>query len=158
MQRNGGDYGIYLFNSANAQVGGIEAGAGNVIGGYSTYGIVVAGASSAGTVIEGNFIGTDVTGTFDLTDGQYGITIDSAATGVTIGGILAGAGNTIANNSVNGVRLTAAAGTGNSVRGNRIYDNTGIGIDAGVAGATANDDESDGIQNYPVLDQCLLSR
>ena len=156
-QRDGGDYGIYLFNSVNAQVGGIEAGGGNVIGGYTTYGIMVAGAPSAGIVIEGNFVGTDVTGTSDLTDGQYGIAIDNSATGVTIGGILAGAGNTIANNSVNGVRLTATAGTGNAVRGNRIYDNTGIGIDAGVVGATANDDESDGIQNYPVLNSALYN-
>ncbi len=144
-----------MLNSSNTTIGGIAAGAGNVIAGYTSTGIDVSGAASTGTVIQGNFIGTDVGGTLDLTAGLYGITLQTSATGVLIGGTTANSGNTIANHSTNGVRLAATAGTGNQVRGNSIYDNTAIGIDAGVAGATANDDESDGIQNHPVLTSAL---
>ena len=79
---------------------------------------------------------------------------------MTVGGLGAGEGNTIA---FNGYNATGSAGleieTGSraSIRGNRIYGNVPFGIDVGAyndntLGPTPNDDtEADNIQNYPIL-------
>jgi hypothetical protein len=44
----------------------------------------------------------------------------------------------------------------NSVRGNRIFANGGLGIDVGPAGVTPNDNETDGVLNGPVLASASL--
>jgi hypothetical protein len=59
--------------------------------------------SGSGNVIEGNFIGTDVTGTKALANVGDGVGTEGSAAGVTIGGTGAGAGNVIAGNTGNGV-------------------------------------------------------
>ncbi|NNC80353.1 MAG: CSLREA domain-containing protein, partial [Acidimicrobiales bacterium] len=50
-----------------------------------------------------------------------------------------GAGNLIANNLYDGVRLAGTTNIGNAIRGNSIYNNTQFGIDLGGDGVTAND-------------------
>src|SRR5262249_34492859 len=75
------------------------------------------------------------------------------ASGITVGGITAGAGNVIAFNSAPGVGV--AGGTGNTIRGNSIHDNASLGIDLNEDGATANDlgDDDSGpndLPNFPV--------
>ena len=72
----------------------------------------------------------------------------------TIGGTQSGAGNKIAFNG--GPGLTISTGTGNSIRGNSIFSNNGLGIDLGLNGVTANDsDDGDTgpnhLQNFPVV-------
>jgi hypothetical protein len=74
---------------------------------------------------------------------------------VLIGGTSAGQGNLIAGNTGAGVIVKA---TGNvQVLGNSIYGNSGLGIDLGNDGVTANDAAPDadsganGLQNFPVL-------
>jgi hypothetical protein len=54
-------------------------------------------ASAAGTVVRGNYIGLDVTGTVKIYNGQGGI--NSSAANVTIGGPNAADGNFLANNN-----------------------------------------------------------
>ena len=75
-----------------------------------------------------------------------------------IGGVSPGEANVIAYNSGEGVFLTSNGGSGNSVRGNSIHDNGGLGIDLSEPGPRANDplDADDGanqLQNFPVLQQ-----
>jgi titin len=93
-------------------VGGTAAGAGNVIAANGADGIAT---MSGGNLVQGNFIGTDSTGTRALgnTRGLYIILPNN-----TIGGTASGAGNLIAGNRSHGVEVTF--GSGDVVQGNRI--------------------------------------
>ncbi|MGE5144964.1 MAG: beta strand repeat-containing protein, partial [Acidobacteriota bacterium] len=135
----------------NNAFGGSAAGAGNVIAGNGNSGILLLDAQ--GTTIEGNLIGTDVTGTIAL--GNQGMGVDLQGDNVTVGGIDPGAGNRIAFNAGTGV-VVSTQGAGNAIRGNSIHDNAGLGIDLNDDGATANDlgdgdTGTNNLQNFPVV-------
>ena len=153
--------GISITGGTNNTIGGTAAGAGNVVGGMAS-GIVLTSSADNVTnnLVQGNFIGTDLSGTLILSNRADGVVINDAAhlslysTGNTIGGTAAGAGNTIAFNDANGVRLNG--GTDNAILGNIIFANANLGIDASNDGVTANDpDDTDTgpnqLQNTPVL-------
>jgi trimeric autotransporter adhesin len=70
--------------------------------------------------VQGNLIGTDVTGTDSLGNGA-GILIDGSSANNTIGGTTTGAGNTIAFSAGIGVDVDASAGAGNQIRWNAIF-------------------------------------
>jgi titin len=108
----GNGYGVYLFHSAYA-IGGTTAGAGNLISGNAT-GVFIAGNGSlpAGP-IKGNSIGTDVSGTRAIGNGD-GVILEGDA---TVGGIDSGAGNLISGNTGNGI---AVFGSANLIEGNFI--------------------------------------
>ena len=90
---------------------------------------------TTGTLIEGNFIGTDKTGANPLGNGT-GVLIDGGSADNTIGGTVAGAGNTIAFSTGNGVDVDATAGAGNAIRLNSIFSDTGLGIFVGAPATT----------------------
>ncbi len=134
---------------SNNTIGGTAAGAGNVIsgnGGNPAYtlgnfdgnGVQIAGDFGvvSGNVVQGNFIGTDKTGTLKLPNLWDGVAITSASPGYptgafdnTIGGTAAGAGNIISGNDNHGVELVGPFVTGNVVQGNFIGTNkAGTGI------------------------------
>jgi hypothetical protein len=121
-------YGVAILNSSFNLIGGVTAGE-NLISANHLDGILVFGAGSAGNVIEGNFIGTDATGTFPLGNLSSGVDISSSAAGTTVGGTAPGAGNLISGNGTlglagDGVLLNYVADT--LVQGNRIgTDRTG---------------------------------
>ncbi|XZE19693.1 VCBS domain-containing protein [Pirellulaceae bacterium SH449] len=157
-----GAQGIWIGGgAASIVIGGAGAGAGNVIGGSAFAGIEVNGATTANVWIYGNFVGTNSTGLVDLGNSIDGIFITNGASNVSIGGTIPGAGNTIAFNGRDGVRIDSTAGTGNAILGNRIYSNTGLGINLvggsqNGFGVTANDvGDADtgpnGLQNFPVV-------
>jgi hypothetical protein len=110
---NGGD-GVASFAAGNT-IGGTTAGSGNVISGNKGHGVsLVAG----GAVVQGNWIGTDITGSAALGNGGDGVL--AFAGGNTVGGNVAGAGNVISANGGRGVALFGSDGAGNVVQGNEI--------------------------------------
>jgi hypothetical protein len=110
--------GVRIAGSQNNQVGGAGVDEGNVISGNRDHGVDLLDGSS-GAVVQGNFIGTDATGTRALGNMLDGVRIDTGATANTIGGAQPGAGNVISGNQFNGVELNAGA-TGNLILGNAI--------------------------------------
>ena len=139
-------------NAANNTIGGTTAGARNVISGnFEGVTIVDDGLGAGGNVVQGNYIGTDVTGTSAIGN-VVGVLL--LASGNTIGGTSTGAGNTIAFSTNLGVKMDR--GTGNAILSNSIFSNGDLGIDLGADGLTAND-AGDGdtgannLQNFPVL-------
>jgi hypothetical protein len=154
--------GAAIFGSAaNNLFGGSAAGAGNVISGNGTYGVFLSDAGTAANRVQGNLIGTDVTGAAPLGNGgetSYGANVElqQGASGNFIGDIAAGAGNVIAfSASGPGVLLYDAGTTNNAIRGNAIYGNSALGIDLAGDGVTLNHRGvvagPDDLQNYPLL-------
>ena len=73
---------------------------------------------NGGNVVEGNFIGTDPTGTLARPNGSGGIRVFSA--GNRIGGLTAAARNVISGNQATGIAIQNSTATGNVVQGNYI--------------------------------------
>jgi murein DD-endopeptidase MepM/ murein hydrolase activator NlpD len=145
--------GVYIWGAPGNTIGGTVPEARNLISGNGWYGVAIVGSGATGNTVQGNYIGTDVTGAVALGNAGHGVIINDAP-GNTIGGTAAGAGNTIAFNGGAGVAIVA--GTGNAVLSNSIYSNTELGIDLGSTGVTPNDlgDADTGpnnLQNFPVV-------
>jgi parallel beta-helix repeat protein len=121
-------------------IGGTNAAARNVIAGNgSGNGIVVSGGS--GNRIQGNFIGTDFTGTHGL-GLDVGIALNNTETAALVGGLTATPGTPPGNViAASGVSI-AQAKTGNTIEGNL------IGTDA--TGTKALGSPLDGVQIFGV--------
>jgi hypothetical protein len=106
--------------ASNTTIGGTSAGARNIISGNQS-GIYLASTNS--TLIQGNYIGTDATGTIALGNTQDGVRLFNSS-GNTIGGSAAGARNLIAGNANHfGIELDGDSSTGNVIQGNYIGTN-----------------------------------
>src|SRR5207248_2012223 len=79
---------IYGGSSGNL-IGGTTAADRNLISGHSNYGLSIHDANTRGNLVEGNYIGTDVTGKVAVAKGT-GIRIDGAAQNSVVGGTAAG--------------------------------------------------------------------
>jgi parallel beta-helix repeat protein len=127
------DVGLGLYGS-NILVGGTVSGAGNVISGNRGSGIDLQQTPTTGPIqIQGNRIGTDLSGGYAIGNGGDGISL--AANNVTVGGTTPAARNLISGNG-NGVHV---GGTGNVVEGNYVgTDVSGTkAVPNGTGGATA---------------------
>jgi titin len=120
--------GLNFASGSNNTVGGAAPGAGNLISGNSQDGIIITNSPSvsrpsSGIQIEGNQIGTDVTGTRAVPNGLNGIEVVDSGNNV-IGGIRPGAGNLISGNQQNGVLVTfngfGPSASDNVLQGNKI--------------------------------------
>ncbi len=117
---NTGD-GVVLSSAPGNTVGGTRAAERNVISANGRYGVVIEDSLSTGNVVEGNYIGTDITGSGGSGNALSGVRIQLGASGNTIGGAVAGAGNVIADNSGPGVDIDTS--DQNTVQGNFIGTN-----------------------------------
>ena len=145
---NGAD-GIYAGDN-NDTIGGTAAGAGNLISANTGSGINLV---ATGVLIQGNLIGTDVSGTLPLGNGYDGVV--ASGSNNTIGGSTAKAGNVIGYNGDSGVAVVNDA-TGVEILTNSISGNGGLGIDLGIDGVTLNTPGGphggpNNLQNFPVL-------
>ncbi|WP_372898890.1 DUF4347 domain-containing protein, partial [Stieleria sp.] len=161
--------GIIIVDSANNTIGGTNVYERNLISGNGL-GIRIGGVGATGNTIINNYIGADVDGDATLGNDFDGVFISRFADATTgdpsgnrIGGINAGEGNLIAGNLRDGIRLYSNAGIiSNAILSNVIHSNTGLGIDLGGNGVTANDvgDGDSGAnnrQNYPVLTSAQMT-
>ena len=151
-----GTFGVLVSGTPGVSIGGTVTGSRNIISANTTAGIGLY-AGTTGTLVENNLIGTDLTGSVPLGNGD-GILIDGSSANNTIGGIAAGAGNTIAFSNGAGVDVDASAGSGNEIRLNAIFSNTGLGIELGT-GITAGGQQSgpNDSQIFPTLTSLVSS-
>lgn len=127
------DSGILTINTSGITIGGNTPAHRNVISGSVTeYGVFLINSDNA--VLQGNYIGTDNTGTVGLPNDSGGVNIDGGSTNVQIGGSGPGEGNVIAFNDGFGVRLVSGADVQGLISRNSMFCNTGKGIDLNGAG------------------------
>ena len=184
--------GILVENSPGTLIGGTTPGTGNLISigpwtsAYAPISTTVGGfiwnadgiditsgfdstTNSAGTVIEGNLIGTDASGEGVLGNPNFGIALVNASD-ITIGGTAPGAANVIAGNSQGGIAILSgqvppSVGTfsdltssDNLIEGNLIgvnFDSNGDpieGLGNGSAIATFSGEEAGVYLNAPASD------
>jgi len=143
-QVGNGAEGVLVMSSSNV-IGGAVAGSTNIISANQTYGIHIEGTDAVRNLVEANYIGTDINGTYKFGQGspgngqdtsnltgnmRDGIFIDNApdnqigTPGGTAGVGNAG-GNVIAMNFGAGILISGTSATGNVILGNII----GSGID-----------------------------
>jgi hypothetical protein len=144
--------GIEIQQAVGNTVGGTSSAARNIISGNLLDGISIIGAS--GNLVQGNLIGTQGDGASALGNAGSGVILQGNSSNNTIGGVAAGAGNTIAFNAHNGV--TVDTGTGDLIRTNAIFSNSALGIDLGNDGLTPNHPGGsttgpNNFQNFPVI-------
>ncbi len=160
-------HGVDIFSGASGNtIGGTAAADRNVISGNGGDGVYISDSGTASNVVEGDYIGTDATGTLALPNDD-GVVIQNGATDNTIGGTTAGARNVISGNIRDGVDIVGsgpratwsrattsattaggAAALGNDASGVAIYagasSNT-IGGTAAGAGNIISGNVSDGV-------------
>jgi parallel beta-helix repeat protein len=155
--------GLAILNAASGNiVGGTSGGAGNTIASNGRFGILLGVSGTTNNLVQGNFIGTDASGTLVLGNTKDGVIVQTGAASNTVGGTVSGAGNRIANNGGPGVAIGDAPGdpgsVGNAILGNAIYGNgpagSPIGIDLGSNGPTPNGSGPNGpnhFLNFPIF-------
>jgi len=132
-------YGVSINSSPNNIIGGTLASARNVISANSRAGIQICCSESTNNLVQGNFIGTDRTGTVALGNAGAGVSLVEGTSDTLVGGISVGAGNLISGNGV-GVQISydSTPGISNFIQGNL------IGTD--VTGKTVLGNLSSGVQ------------
>src|SRR5205085_2544082 len=141
----GNGIGVQIENSANNGIGCTTPDERNLISANTGDGVEIMGTSANGNLVQGNFIGTDRTGTLDLANSGDGIHLGGDTQNNYIGGTSSNLANIIAHNAGVGVSVNSAAMLGhvkknqqpaqagdpvnNTIRGNSIHDNGGLGID-----------------------------
>ena len=166
--------------ASDNSIGGMFQGDGNVISGYFAYrGVWITDPGTSGNLVQGNKIGTDITGTRTVGNAN-GIWLGNGATDNTIGGLAAtagaGPGNLISGDG-HGVEILDSGTTGNLVVGNLIGTDisgtavlgNGTGVEIGdasgntIGGTTAahrnviSGSTDDGIDIYGVATDNLVA-
>jgi len=136
--------GVLVSSVASNTIGGTASGTRNLISGNNGDGVELNGAGATSNLVQGNYIGTNISGTLSLGNAGHGVLLLSGAANNTIGGASAGAGNVLSGNVLAGVRFENGATTGNFVQGNLIGTNAagtaalGNGGGVGIVGGAAN--------------------
>jgi CSLREA domain-containing protein len=126
-------HGVVVTNASNNRIGGTNVVQRNLISKNTAKGggggIVLNGGGS--NVIQGNFIGTDITGTVEHPNEARGIAVIGSSNNL-IGGPVQGAGNLIAGNRATGVRMLGGSH-------NNVVQRNFIGVNKTVSGVIPND-------------------
>jgi len=117
--------GFFPTGPVGTTIGGTAAAERNVVSGNSSVGVAILFGAS-GTVVAGNYVGTDASGNAALGNAGGGVYVLATSSHNSIGGVASGSGNLISGNTGSGILIQAADV---SVEGNRIGTN--------AAGSTA---------------------
>ncbi|MEM7252470.1 MAG: LamG-like jellyroll fold domain-containing protein, partial [Pseudomonadota bacterium] len=148
-----GSFGVRIANTgANNTIGGNGAALRNIISGNTLDGVRIESSAGTANAVQGNYIGTDITGLSALGNASDGIQV--SADGQIIGGTGADEGNLITGNDGNGILAsgvdgltiqgnivglnaaqTAAIGTGNGANGVVLSSSTNVVVGGSVSGA-----------------------
>ena len=128
--------GVHVGGSKNV-IGGTAAGARNVVSANGGPGVEIDGFGTQGNQVQGNFIGTDVTGALDRGNALAGVLLMGETSNNVVGGTAAGARNVISGNTGPGVEIDGQQDLGTSSKGNRVEGNF-IGTDAAGTGGVGN--------------------
>lgn len=125
---------------------GLHQVSGNVISGNGTLGVSLSGPGAILNTVDGNRIGLKAfaicamppcaPGYDALGNGDSGVSITGGARDNTV------ADDTLAWNGGAGVRVSGSGSAGNTIAGNRIHDNDGLGIDLGSLGVDPVDNDA----------------
>jgi len=155
----GSSKGIDIESSGNV-IGGPNPGDGNLISGHDS-GIFVNGGD-INNIIQGNLIGTDLSGTGSIPNG-VGILFGDTRNNI-VGGTAVGEANTVAYNNTDGISFWVGGGTnlGNKISANRIHHNGTQGIDLNINGIDVNDNldpdtGANNLQNYPIITNGVMN-
>ncbi len=172
-QDRGNGNGLSIRNGAsNNTIGGTSPEARNIISGngpsdnLSGTGVGISEIGTTGNRVMGNYIGTTKSGTGNLGNSGRGFFVGNRASGNIIGDNdpsdgFTNAANIIAFNGLDGVDVSGATSTGNSILSNSIFSNARLGIDLdpnsndGVGDA---DTGPNNLQNFPVLSSAKTGR
>lgn len=148
-----GDFGLRIINGASGNlIGGTTPAARNVISANTAGAVLIQGritapvAVTSNNLVQGNYLGTNLTGTASIVPNGVGLKIEDNSQGNTIGGMSPGAGNVIVGKT-EGVILIGPDVTGNILLGNLIgtnaagtagigQDNRGVVLSNGAVGNT----------------------
>ncbi len=131
-------HGVTIASGASSNVvGGTSAGSRNIVSGNDDTGINIRDTSTISNRVEGNFIGTDMTGMAPLGNAIEGIVLGNSATNNVIGGTVSGARNLISANLGDGVSIWGSSTRNNTLQGNYI----GTAITGAVVAGMGNTDE-----------------
>jgi CSLREA domain-containing protein len=122
-------------------IGGSQPGDRNLISDWDR--AIRVDSNATAIVIQGNYIGTDSTGTAPIPNTNVGIEVLSNTESVVIGGTADGEGNVISATHSNGAGATSGAAAGVSTAGAGIvaYDSEDLRILGNLIGRTADNDD-----------------
>ncbi len=129
-------------------------------------GVGISDIGTTGNRVMGNFIGTTKSGTGDLGNAGRGVFVGNGAADNIVGDVdfndgFDNAANVIAFSGLDGVDISGAASTSNSILGNSIFSNARLGI---TLGQNPNDGPGDadtgpnGLQNSPRIGSAKTGR
>ena len=112
--------GLLILNSPDNLVGGTDPNARNTISNNGYGGLAIVLAAATGNIVQGNYIGTNVTGNAPIGNIFHGIYLYQAPNNI-LGGTETGAGNLCSGNGYGGITLEQS--NGNTIIGNTLGTN-----------------------------------
>lgn len=116
-----GSVGVNVVASSGNSVGGAATGTRNLVSGQSNSSGIQISSGGSDNVVQGNLVGTDATGRFELENGT-GISVSNSASNV-IGGTDTAVRNVVSGSRGGGIVLSGSATSNNEVTGNYVGTN-----------------------------------
>ena len=156
----GNAVGVDIQGGANNTIGVVSSTGRNVISGNTYFGVRILANGATGNIVQGNLIGTDLTGLHAVPNGLDGVILQAGASQNLIGPAGAATlGNEISGNGVFGIYITDPTTTGNVIQTNLLgTDRTGsVALPNGGAGISLSNAVSNTIGGTTMAQANLIS-